>query len=172
MNKIDVSLAIQILDRCRQLHSFSGDLYCCASSRSRITTSLSSPLFRNNTSPLSITKLDLKLSYDTRIWDKFVGDLLLCCPNLCIFLIDVYGNDYEKTLLNVDWWTNIFASNEKLQRISLQLHWSTRDSNRNYAQKIFRNFESSTYFAQLKASITYNEDGDFPELNYNFSIKN
>lgn len=248
MDKMELFFAVQILDRCRQLRSFSSELYCSRSDSSTITSSSTSPLFRflmpslhivekgfsrrtidtrnshvrpivplyrkrtrvvsrvvqlgmqakrralciltrnscgfvwnlkigpglNSKSLTNITKLNLKLIYyGIERGDSFLEHLLACCPNLCTFLIDTDCDDSERTLLAANWWTKVLAFNKKLQRISLHLnYWPTRDYESNYNQDVIRSFRSSTYFTQLKANVTCEENGDFPCLFFHFSIKN
>ena len=175
MNKINLFLAIQILDRCNRLRSFSSELYHNDEpiSSEIATTFMQNGPGLNNKSLTAMTKLDLKLSDCMDVWrNKFLKCLLSCCANLCTFLIDVQYASYEIIFFDANWWTKVLASNKKLQRISLQLHYETRDCVTDYSKEVIRSFRSSNFFTQLKVNVTCDEDGDFPYLEYHFSIKN
>ncbi|CAF3557341.1 unnamed protein product [Rotaria sp. Silwood1] len=247
VNKIPLILAIQILDRCRQIRTFSAELYYDEDVHSSSTTYILSPLFcslmppshtvrSGRTQPMTVSKnsyigaleplcrthtgnvppvvrlvarakrgaiyiltqtnrgtarrswirldpnnmrltamikVDLKINYPFESEkDKYLEKLLPCCPNLHTFFTYVNCDWNQQTLLDANWWTHVLTSNKKLQRMSLQLHWSTRDYDSDQDERTVQNFRSLTYFTQLKANVTSEFDDDFPWFLFDVIIKN
>jgi hypothetical protein len=176
MGKLSLYLAIQILNQCHQLRSFSADLRYkhCDNPETMDFDSMS--LFQSSTpSLMAMTKLNLKgLYYLNSLWIKLLEYLLPCCPNLETFIFNIHCNINPKRLLEADWWTNVFASNNKLKRISLDFHWSTHNYDDNYVfNDAVQSFRSSSLFTQLKVDVKGENYAEFLRcVDYYLSIKN
>ncbi|CAF3976335.1 unnamed protein product [Rotaria sp. Silwood1] len=173
VSKLHVILAIQLLDQCPQLRSFSAKLY---GHPMRDNTTASSILLPTRITMGLITMKKLNLGEDndfgTEFGSTFLELLLSCCPNLHTFILDIRCRDNWERLLEADWWAHVFASDNKLKRISLHLQWSTRDYRHNWHEK-FQRFQLSSFFTQLKADIRYDFSSQFMRcLTYDLYIKN
>jgi len=102
----------------------------------------------------------------------FLGLLLPCCQNLRTFSFDYDSHcGRERRPLDADWWTRVFASNNKLKRISLQL--CVRGTRNHLSEEAVQRFKSLPFFAQLKVNVTYTiHYGEFPHMAHIYSIKN
>ncbi|CAF3221049.1 unnamed protein product [Rotaria sp. Silwood2] len=191
VDKLDHYLTVQLLNQCRQLCSFSAEIYHSeifshSTSQSSmnssdmtqfrkadVTENSNIELVPISTTLIAMTALNLKWSSydDFNWWENFLKHLLSCCLNLFRLFLDTVCVE-GRNLLDVDWWTDILLSNKKLEHISLTLHWSTRNYESDYDKQVARKFQSSIYFNQLKANVTHNFYTDFPWFLYDLSIKN
>jgi hypothetical protein len=175
VDKLHFSLALQLLNQCCQLRSFSAEIDHEETDYSTIKASpiLLSLLVSSAPALTALTKLDLRgLTNCNPFWVEFLEHLLPCCPYLRKFLIKIRCTEYGQTLLEADWWTHVFASNNELQKISLHLKWSTRNYEYNCEQEAARRFRSSTYFTQLKVNVKFSLQTDQPWFLYDLYIKN
>jgi hypothetical protein len=171
--RLHVLLAIELLDQCPQLYSFSATLY---GQPTRDNTAASAILLptRVRTGLVAMKKLDLGVDNDSQPkFDLASLELLLsCCPNLRTFGIDVCCHEDWEPLLDTNWWTRTFALHDKLKRISLHLHYTTRDEQYN-GQNTLERFRSSLFFTELEAEMRYDFSREFMRfVTYDLYIKN
>lgn len=171
--KLHFILALQILDQCPLLRSFSAKLYghpkrdSTAPSVILLSTRICMGL-------PSIRKLNLAEdnNFENDLDSTFLERLLPCCPNIHTFILDFCCWENWGKLFQADWWPNVFASNNKLKQISLHLQYSTRDQIHNWAQ-IIQCFRSSSFFIQLNADIRFDCSSEFMRrLTYDLYVKN
>lgn len=157
--------------------SLSSALYINGNEDDPPTTSLSSTFMQSaliKTNVTMLTKLNLKV--DCRkfhsLWQKFFEDLMPRCPNLSICVIDIIHIRNTQKFLDPDWWSYVFALNNELQCVSIELHWPTRFYDDEWLDYTIQCFQSSIFFIQLKTKISVNIDRNFPFYFFTFSIKN
>jgi hypothetical protein len=172
VNKLHFIWAIQLLDQCPQLRSLSANLY---SHQIDGTTTAFSILLSTRIS-LGLTAMKkLNLGEDdycrNEFGSTFLEHLLPCCPNLRTFSFDFVCYQRESRPLDPNWWTRVFASNNKLKRISLQLHVNGTLSA--LSEQTVQRFQLLPFFAQLKVNLTYTiQRSEFPRMAHIYSIKN
>jgi hypothetical protein len=173
VSKLHFNLALQLLDQCPQLRYFSAKLY---GHPIRDSTTSSAILLSTRISMGLKAMKKLSLGQDTDFGNEFGSTflelLLPCCPNLRTFILDIRCHDNWERLLEADWWAHVFASHNKLKRISLHLQWSTSNIRHNWREK-FQRFRSSSFFTQLQVDIRYDFSSEFMRcLTYDLYIKN
>jgi hypothetical protein len=172
VGKLHFIWAIQLLDQCPQLRSFSAKLYGHQMEGSTTASSILLPT-RISMGLTAMQKLSLGVDVDFRndFGSTFLELLLPCCHNLRTFSFDFVSYRRERRPLDPDWWTRVFASNNKLKRISLQLCvWGVRND---LSEEAVQRFKLLPFFAQLKVNVTYTiHRGEFPHMAHIYSIKN
>jgi hypothetical protein len=171
-------MAIHLLDTCRQLRSFSAELYGHEQlygdpKDGSIAASSIMSSTRIHTGLTAMKKLNLG-KYD-HYWKDFGSTflelLLPCCPNLHTFSFDFNYCTLNGRPLDPDWWIRVFASNNKLKRISLQLGGNRR-SNR-LSEDVLQRFQLLPFFKQLNVNITrWIHRIEFPQMIFYYSIRN
>ncbi|CAF1658602.1 unnamed protein product, partial [Adineta ricciae] len=143
VNKLPFHLAIQLLNQCIHLRSFSAILYDYPSEKNVTILSTQIPdRIRIDGLPLLIR---LNLGEDDYQEEEtsstFLEFLLPCCPNLRTFNFNIRFQDVpdcRDKILDPNWWQHIFITNNRLNRIFLHFEWWTRDIRNNGFTKIQR----------------------------------
>lgn len=172
VNRLHFILAIQIFDQCRQLRSFSAEL-CGAPRNDSPTASSILSATRFNLHLPAMKKLHL--GTEEYFMNEFISTilelLLPCCPNLRTFSFNFVYLDCEKRPLDPNWWSRVFASNNKLKRISLQLHGNGIYSSLH--KDVVQRFQLLPFFAQLNVNVTFTmETSEFLRRSHHYSIQN
>ena len=181
VSKLHLKLALQILNQCPQLRSFSTKFYgeLILDDLISYETFLSTHL---NMNLPAMTKLSLsgENQADIGLGNEFGKDfgsiflklLLSRCLNLRTFIFDIRCcGDWER-LLEADWWSRVFASHNKLKQISLHLQWKTRAYQSIWHQKCER-FKSSSFFAEFKVNIRSDCSSEFlRSVTYDLYLEN
>jgi len=129
VDKLHFSLALQLLNQCCQLRSFSAEIDHKETDYSAITASpiLLSLLVSSAPALTALTKLDLRgLTKCNPFWVEFLEHLLPCCPHLRKCHLKIRCKGFGQKLLEPDWWGHVFSSNKELRKFSLHLQWMTR----------------------------------------------
>ena len=172
VNKLHIILAIQLLDQCPQLRSFSAKIYGHQMENGKKLASITLPS-RIRMGLTAMEKLSLGDDDFSRndFGSLFLGLLLPCCPNLHTFSFDYICHERERRPLDPNWWTRVFASHKKMKRISLQLY--VDGVLHHLSKEAVQGFQSLPFFAQLKVIFTCTEHRfGFPHMAYAYSIKN
>lgn len=175
VDKLHYMTAIQVLEQCSQLRSFSAMIYGFPdkySAETTTTTSIQLPT-RSTKGLTALKALSVGESNDSRsdFSSTFLELLLPCCPNLRTFSFDVFCSQPVGKPLDPYWWSHALASNNKLKRISLTLR--VFGALNIFSQEKLQRFQSLSLFAQLQVNITRTEERyEFPRLTYIYSIKN
>jgi hypothetical protein len=173
VSKLHVILALQLLDQCPQLRSFSAKLYGHPIRDNTTSSAILLPT-RISMGLIAMKKLSLGQAnnFGNEFGSAFLERLLPCCSNLRTFNLDICCWDNWERLIEADWWAHVFGSDNKLKRISLHLQWTTIDRTHNWREK-FQRFQSSSFFTRLKADIRYGSSSDFlRSFTYDLYIKN
>ena len=172
VNQLHYKTAIQILDQCSHLRSFSAKLY--AHIDELRATALPITLPPRITMGLPALK-KLSLGEDVFLRNEFssilLEQLLPCCPNLRTFSFHYTCIQTNQTPLNPDWWTRILTSNNKLKRFSLEfyIHGVFHALN----EQVVQRFRLLPFFARLNVDVAYKiERVEFPRMIHIYSIKN
>ncbi|UJR17482.1 hypothetical protein I4U23_004377 [Adineta vaga] len=172
VNKLPFHLAIQLLNQCTHLHSFSSILYNYPSEENVVVLP---DRIRIGLPLLKKLHLGEDNFYEKETSSTFLELFLPCCPNLCAFNFHIRFNDCyanRDKFLSPNWWKLTLASNNKLNRIFLHLHWWTRDIRNNGFEKIQR-FGASPFFIAFNVDIKYEFKSEFMRsLEYDLYIKN
>jgi hypothetical protein len=170
--KLHFTLAIQILNQSHQLRSFSAELCGEPINGSAIPSSILSPT-RFNINLTAMKKLHLGADefWSHELFSIFVELLLPCCPNLRTFSFKFTYCHVGKRPLDPIWWIRVFASNNKLKRISL--HLLGHGIPNRLTDGVLQMFRLLPFFAQLKVNITYKEHRiEFPRMIFEYIIHN
>lgn len=172
VNKLHFTLVIQLLDQCPQLCSFSAVIYGYPTRDFTTASSIMLPT-RISIGLRAMKKLNLGEDdcFSKDFGSTFLEFLLPRCPNLRTFVFDLVCCHRGRRPLDPNWWAHVLASNQKLKRISLQLHAIGTLSA--LSTESVQRFESLPFFFQLKVNVTYVIDKlEFPRMIHNYFIKN
>ncbi len=170
--KLHFTLVIQILNQCRQLRSFSAELCGQPVRDSSVVSSILSPTrFNMNLTAMKKLHLGADEFWSNEFVSIFLELVLPCCPNLRTFSFKFVYLHLGKKPIDPNWWIRVFASNNKLKRISLHLFAHGIPNRLN--EEILQKFRLLPFFAQLKVNITYKEHRiEFPRMIFEYSIHN
>jgi hypothetical protein len=138
-----------------------------------------SPLFcsliptQNNMGLTAMKNLNLtgQTFFKDELGSTFLEHLLPCCPNLRTFILCYYYDDLGGKPLDPNWWPCLLASNNILKRISISLCGSANKDGLN--DEVIQGFQSSTYFAKLKAKFKPYVEKEFLRfIRYSYYIEN
>ncbi|CAF1381356.1 unnamed protein product [Adineta ricciae] len=175
VTKLPFRVAIQLLDQCSRLHSFSAMLYDYPTEEN--VTALASQMpesIRVGLPTLTNLSLGEKNRFHKESTSTFLEFLLPRCPNLRTFHFDIHCNDNGdcEKILHPDWWKYALRSNSHLAHIDFRLSWWTRHIIHNGYEKIQR-FRESPFFNQLNTTMTHTFNSEFMRsMDYELFIKN
>lgn len=172
VGRIDFNLALQILDLCPQLRSFTANLYG-PHTWERTTAPFSIILPTGVRTGLTAMK-KLSLSDGEMFRDDYMSTLiellLPCCPNLRTFSFAFTCHQRTNRALDPHWWTHALASNNKLTRLSI--HLRVYGVLNGLSQEAVHAFQSLPFFLRLKVNATYTAERiEFPHMFHIYAIE-
>lgn len=153
VNKLHFIVAIQIVDQCPQLRSFTATLYGHPIGDDATSSTIILPTqIHRGLRAMKMISLGEDNYFRNECSSTFLELLLPCCPNLRTFILEIRCNDNCRILVEANWWT--------------------RDCSYNWNEDIQR-FRLSSFFSQLNTDINYNFTSELMcSISYDLYIKN
>jgi hypothetical protein len=172
VGKIRFNMAIQLLNLCPRLRSFTAKFY---GPYSWEDSTVASSIVLPTCITMGLTALkELNLNDDdysmTEYSSRLLELLLPCCSNLRTFSFAYNCTQRTRRPLDPHWWTRVLAFNNKMTRISLNLRvFGTL----NYlSEEAVRAFRSLQFFTRLRVIVTYSAvKVEFPRMFHIYSIE-
>jgi len=149
---LHINFALEILNKCPQLRSFSAKL-CCDTTKDTIIP------FNTYLPALKVLKLRGDTDFGNGFGTEFLEHFLPFCSNIHTFMFQIHCRNTWENLLKADWWSHVLVSNRKIKKITLNFKWSIRFSLYRWLDEV-KCFELSPFFTSLNTSIRTKVDCD------------